>query len=70
MLESWLSPCTKSKKENTHAVFKGKVAEDLSIDSDKEPEGTVSEVQKALADAEEKVTAADAKSLELRDDVK
>ena len=66
----WFSPCTKSKKEHAQTIFKAKVSEDLFIDSGKEPEGTVLAEQQALADAEEKVTAADAKRSELREDVK
>ena len=58
-MESWLCLYTKSKKEHARAVFKAKVAEDLIIDLDKEPEGTVLAEQQALADAEEKFAAAD-----------
>ena len=58
-MESWLSPCDKSKKELARAVFEAEVAEDLFIDSDKEPKGTVLAEQQALADAEEKLAAAD-----------
>ena len=68
-MESWLSPCTKSKKEHARSVFEAKVADDLFMDSDEEPKGTVLAEQQALEDAEEKVTAADAKWLELREDV-
>jgi len=55
-----LSPCTESEKEHTQGVFEAKVAKDLFIDSDVKPKGTVSAEQQALADAEDKVAAADA----------
>jgi hypothetical protein len=54
-----LSPCAESKKQHTQGVFKAKVSKDLFVDSDKEPEGTASAEQQALADAKEKFAAAD-----------
>ena len=65
-----VEPLLNPKKEHARVVFKVKVTEDLFLDLDEEPKGTVSAEQQALADAEEKVTAADAKRSELREYVK